>query len=325
MSKFKLVTVTALLFVLLCPGLTAAGKQPGVPPGKPQRESKTKTSITELTSLSLFFREFEKQIKGAGREKAALLWHDFEKMIFAIVGRTAKSYTPEDLEKAYSGKSLILIPVGPGTKQKDEKAFKLALLGYSAKEISDVVQGKITVSALNTAKKMLLLGHSEQEVSDYLDATYREIARANRNSPSPGEREASLRKTAITGPPSLDRYVAQYSDRHGINPDIIRAVIKAESNWNHRALSKKGAIGLMQLMPGTARILKVDPYDPEQNIEGGTRYLSFLLNTFGDFDLALVAYNAGPGFADRYAKGKTSLYGETRQYLKSVKHFLYLK
>jgi len=113
----------------------------------------------------------------------------------------------------------------------------------------------------------------------------------------------------------------RFSQKYGLDPNIIRAIIKAESNWDHGAISKKGAIGLMQLMPGTAYLLKVDPYNPEQNVEGGARYFSFLLDTFKNLDLALIAYNAGPGYAERYSQGKASLYGETRQYVKLVKKY----
>ena len=77
----------------------------------------------------------------------------------------------------------------------------------------------------------------------------------------------------------------------------------------------------MQLIPGTAILLKVDPYNPEQNMEGGVRYFLFS-NSFKDLDLALIAYNAGPGYAERYSRGKVSLYGETRNYLRTVKKHL---
>ena len=115
-----------------------------------------------------------------------------------------------------------------------------------------------------------------------------------------------------SGLPDFDGFAVRFSERYGVNPNIIRAIVKAESNWVHNTVSRKGAIGLMQLMPGTAILLKVDPYNPEQNMEGGVRYFSFLLNTFKDLDLALIAYNAGPGYAERYSRGKASLYGETR-------------
>ena len=108
------------------------------------------------------------------------------------------------------------------------------------------------------------------------------------------------------------------SRKYNIKPSIIKAVITAESNWDPWAISKKGAIGLMQLMPDTARDMQItDPYDPEQNIEAGTRYLRFLLNKFnGDINLALAAYNAGPGKVKR--SGGIPPITETKQYVRKV-------
>ena len=108
------------------------------------------------------------------------------------------------------------------------------------------------------------------------------------------------------------------ASRYQVDPAIILAIIKAESNYNPKAVSRAGAEGLMQLMPGTARALGVkDSFDPEQNIHGGVKYFSLLLNKFaGDHVLALAAYNAGSGKVLKY-KGIPP-YNETRQYIKKV-------
>ncbi|MBP6715445.1 MAG: lytic transglycosylase domain-containing protein [Acidobacteria bacterium] len=116
----------------------------------------------------------------------------------------------------------------------------------------------------------------------------------------------------------IDAAIAKYARLHAVDPTLIRAIIGAESGFEHSARSSAGAIGLMQLMPGTARDLGVDPRVLEQNVEGGVRYLSGLLKTFGGVELALVAYNAGPELARRYARGEVALYAETRDYVRQV-------
>ena len=116
---------------------------------------------------------------------------------------------------------------------------------------------------------------------------------------------------------AYDRIIISKSNKYGLEPSLIRAVISAESNWNPQAVSKKGAVGLMQLMPATAREMNVDPYSPEDNIEGGTRYLRYLLDRFkGRLDIALAAYNAGPTAVER--SGGIPSFAETRKYVRKV-------
>jgi membrane-bound lytic murein transglycosylase MltF len=132
-------------------------------------------------------------------------------------------------------------------------------------------------------------------------------------------------KNAKDGPPrfvppqiDLDDVVAAASGRYRLDPDLVNSVIKAESGFNVRAISPKGAQGLMQLMPGTASQLGVpNAFDPRSNVEGGTRYLRELLERY-NFDLvkALAAYNAGPQRVEQF--GGVPPYYETRAYVARI-------
>jgi soluble lytic murein transglycosylase-like protein len=117
---------------------------------------------------------------------------------------------------------------------------------------------------------------------------------------------------------SLDQMVRDASTRHQLDPDFVNSVIKAESNFQTRALSRKGAQGLMQLMPGTASLLGVfDPFDPQANVEGGTAYLSQLLDQYHNDPIkALAAYNAGSHRVDQYHG--VPPYMETRAYVARI-------
>jgi soluble lytic murein transglycosylase-like protein len=118
--------------------------------------------------------------------------------------------------------------------------------------------------------------------------------------------------------PTLGEVVSAAGDKHQIDPDFINSVIRAESNFNPKARSSKGAQGLMQLMPGTASRLGVtDAYDPASNVNGGTQYLRELLQKYnGDAIKALAAYNAGPGRVQQY-RGVPP-YRETRAYVARI-------
>lgn len=104
--------------------------------------------------------------------------------------------------------------------------------------------------------------------------------------------------------------------KHGVPEDLFLRLVQQESGFNHAAVSSKGAIGLAQLMPGTAATLRVDPQDAAQNLEGGARYLMMQYNRFGDWRLALAAYNAGPEAVEKYAG--VPPYAETLGYVRAI-------
>lgn len=104
--------------------------------------------------------------------------------------------------------------------------------------------------------------------------------------------------------------------KHGIPENLFLRLVQQESGFNPNARSHKGAIGLAQLMPGTARQLNVDPHDPKQNLEGGARYLKQMYQKFGNWRLALAAYNAGPGAVEKH--NGVPPYKETKNYVKVI-------
>jgi soluble lytic murein transglycosylase-like protein len=159
----------------------------------------------------------------------------------------------------------------------------------------------------------------------------------NADPPNPGKLAGAKTRAAIYLPAeasftgrarpalSIDRdgaekLVREAADRHRVDPALVRAVIETESNWNPGAVSRKGAIGLMQLMPTTAQRFGVnEAFSPQQNVDAGVRYLKTLLQRYdGNLDLALAAYNAGEGAVDK-AHGIPA-FRETRNYVQKVQN-----
>ncbi len=148
---------------------------------------------------------------------------------------------------------------------------------------------------------------------------YKEYDKSRTSAPAKGSPKTfSSKSSNLNNLPLLTPHIDEASQQYGIDPKLIQAVIHVESNFDPQAISPKGAQGLMQLMPQTARDLQVsDVFSPKENINGGTRYLRYLLDLFNqDITLALAAYNAGPEKVNQY-RGVPP-YQETRIYVQKV-------
>ena len=205
-------------------------------------------------------------------------------------------------------------PCDRGVRARDAVAWSMGLGGYSAQEIADVLAGHLTRVDLDDARARLMAGQPRTAVVAFLEARWREPRAPALAAGRHGSASDPLRTLA-----HLEADLLTLSARHGVAPDLVRAVIAAESAGNPGAVSSAGAIGLMQLMPATAASLGVDPWRPVENLAGGIAYLSSLLRAYGgNARLALIAYNAGPQHANRVRDGSAVAYRETRRYLDAI-------
>jgi hypothetical protein len=266
--------------------------------------------LLDLTAVSRLFNQIRRPEGATTEGERAGAAADFTLLTQAVIGDPLSGpFVLDDLTAGQGPRALAM----PGVHTRDSVAYQLLSLGYSAREAADVVSGRISKRALDRARWMLVVGLGQQAAADYLDKEYTRVSAVH-------DARASQARLERRSPASsrFDSLIDQYANLHRVEAAIVRAIIATESAFDPRARSRAGAIGLMQLMPATASELGVDPFEPAQNIEGGVRYFSELLKMFGGVELALVAYNGGPGFAQRYARGETALYGETRDYVRRV-------
>ena len=209
--------------------------------------------------------------------------------------------------------------------------YKLAMMGYDDKEIANIISRKRTIRKINHNYRRAMLGYSRAKPSStsFFRKKEKRVSKKIILAPIVRHKSPSIR------PPDLRVYmkngllaearpyftiIKDAASKNELVKSLILAVIKVESGFDSQAISRKGAMGLMQLMPGTASDLGVtNPLDPKQNIFGGAKYLSDCLKTFKDLNLALAAYNAGPS---RVAKLKrVPMIEETQKYVRDVIYY----
>lgn len=244
--------------------------------------------------------------------RAAARWTEFQRLVNAVLGsRQQRDPAYGEVVAALAAPGPSPIPADAAVLARDRIVLFMTMSGYGPGLVADVVTGRLSMQAVEQAAKLRLLGRSDAEIARYLEAQV--VARAAVPSRATAE-------TTFLARQRFDEVVVRHARHHDVDPDLVRAVIKHESAWNPGARSPKGALGLMQLMPDTARLLGVDPVDPERNIAGGVHYLADLRALFeGNLDAVLVAYVAGPTYAQRWLTGKTVLADEVRAYLDNVK------
>lgn len=197
-------------------------------------------------------------------------------------------------------------------------AMCMAMLGALAAPLPAAAEG-LRLSGSSSKSRAEQFARQTRLMDSRLATQYQQSARLQ-----PGGADRAAAAVEIT--PNIPRYTGRRSEylpharaaaqRHGIPEDLFLRLVQQESGWNPNARSHKGAMGLAQLMPGTAAKLGVNPNDPVQNLNGGARYLRMMYNQFGNWPLALAAYNAGPGAVTKY--NGIPPYRETRNYVRII-------
>lgn len=181
------------------------------------------------------------------------------------------------------------------------------------KSVLKETENKKNLAVSSPSKFNSLISSSGAVFSSEINSTIAQADSANQN----------YDKTEVNQIASSDweKELPDIANEYGIKPSLLKAIVLAESNGNPNAVSPDGALGLGQLMPATARGLGVDnPLDPIENLRGTAKYLSSLLKTFKSVDLALAAYNAGPGSVERF--NGVPPYAETINYIRRVKSLM---
>lgn len=259
-----------------------------------------------MNALPGLSRQFASVIRAGNGSSAAGTADEFARLASSILG--------EEAGAGVDWATRADLPCGDGVRRRDHLAWQMALVGHSAKEMTDVLNGHLTITDLNQARARLMAGQPRTHVAEFIEARWRTPAAAP-ESPALAASRADTPWLDVDLEQELEALVRE----HNVPAELVRAMVAAESGGNPRAVSPAGAIGLMQLMPATAAALGVDPWQPRENLRGGVAYIAELIRAYdGDIRLALIAYNAGPQHADRVRAGNTVAYRETRRYLDAI-------
>ena len=209
--------------------------------------------------------------------------------------------------------------------------YRLAMLGYDDKEITDIISKRQTLRAINCSYKKTILGYqagSRASASFITERNERISQKTTSEQTVPPRLFSSdkqdldpyLKNSLLAEARPYLTIIKDASLKNDLVKSLILAVIKVESGFDSQAVSRKGAMGLMQLMPDTASDLGLtNPFDPVENISGGAKYLSDCIRTFKDLRLALAAYNAGPGKVARLKRVPNI--EETQQYIQDIIYY----
>jgi soluble lytic murein transglycosylase-like protein len=214
--------------------------------------------------------------------------------------------TTDDSGRTIYTNEYVALPAKGARSNEQSSARQSRLVYWSEKEKRFKQVPSATMGAARSAAA---------EVNRYLN-------RESNGEGSPAN-ASFLRSNTPVNPQDVDAAIEQAAARHNVDPNLVRSVIKVESNFNPNAVSRKGAMGLMQLMPSTARSLHVtNPFDPQQNVDAGVRHLKKLLESYGgNIKLSLAAYNAGAGAVARSAG--VPRYSETQNYVRRITELYY--